>query len=411
METEAAAGTRRLGRWRRDGRWKIAFGLLGVALAIPLWAQQSRVYRDGDAWVEEVSGTLPPCRQLHVTTDSGSVQVQGNSPRVIWVVRKRSYAATEAAARKDFARLRVSAVKNGEIAVIGGKLAPKSLIRFNTEFFLKVPQDVQLVKAETRSGGLSFITLAGSILGTTTGGLVKLDNLSGPVKISSGGGPIEAGNLGSDLTIVSGGGVIHINSVAGAARVHIDGGAVFIGSARTVDVQTGAGGIEIRKCLGDLHVSTGGGNVVLGDVNGTVEAETTGGSVRLSSAAGRVQVATGGGSVQLFRLNHGAQVENGAGPIAVEFLNAAGFTDSLLRTASGDITVIMPGGMPVTVHASTDMANGQGIMARDFPGLRVTSEGGKVGPRSMFAEGTLNGGGPMLRVRTTMGQIEFRRSQ
>ncbi len=403
--------SRKLRAWRQARRWQIGIVLAGMALTIPLWAQQSRVYRDGNAWVEEVSGTLPACRQLHVTTDTGNVSVEGNAPRVIWVVRKRSYAPTEAAARKDFARMRISAVKNGEIAVIGGRLAHRNLIRFNTDFFLKVPQDVQLVKVETRSGGLSFLALAGSILGSTTGGLVKLDDLRGPVKITSGGGNIEAGNLGSDLTIIGGGSIVHVNSLAGVAKVHIDGGSVFIGSAKSVDVQTGAGGVEVRKCFGDLRVSTGGGNVILGDVGGAVTADTTGGSVRLGSAGGRVQVASGGGSVQLFRLNSGAQVETGVGPIAVEFLNASAFSDSFLRTGSGNITVIMPGGMPVTVHASADMANGHGIVAQDFPGLKVSSEGNRMGPTAMYAEGTLNGGGPTLRVRTTMGQIEFRRSQ
>ena len=51
-----------------------------MAAAIPVWAQQSRIYRDGTSWVEEISGTLPATRQVRIITDLGSVQVQGNSP-------------------------------------------------------------------------------------------------------------------------------------------------------------------------------------------------------------------------------------------------------------------------------------------------------------------------------------------
>ncbi len=65
------------------------------SLGMPVWAQQGRIYRDGNSWVEEVAGTMPSARELRVNTDLGSVEVQGNAPRVSYVIRKRSYAPTE----------------------------------------------------------------------------------------------------------------------------------------------------------------------------------------------------------------------------------------------------------------------------------------------------------------------------
>ena len=183
---------------------------------------------------------------------------------------------------------------------------------------------------------------------------------------------------------------------------------MYIGTTKGSIITTGAGGIEVRKCDGDLRASTDGGNLNFGDVSGAVRADTGGGSVRLASASGRVQVSTGGGSVELYRLGQGAQVETGAGPITVEFVSSRGvFTDSSLHTAAGDVSVCLPANMPVTVHASSDMTNGKGILS-DFP-LKINTSGGDYGPKAMSAEGALNGGGPMLRIRTTMGQINFRR--
>lgn len=387
-------------------RWRLAIALLAVT--VPLCAQQSRIYREGDAWIEETSGAMTPGREVHVNTDMGSVQVQGNSPQVTYMIRKRSFAPSEEAARRQFEQLHISVAKSAERNSIEGRLLGRNLNRFNAEFIVQVPRELELVRVETRSGALNFNSLTATILATTGGGAVKLDDLAGPVKIASGSGTVEGGNLGADFTLSSGGGDVHINNIAGQARVTLGGGKVYIGSAKSSTIETGAGGIEVRKCVGDLRASTAGGNLNFGDVSGAVRADTGGGSVRLASANGRVQVSTGGGSVELYNLGQGAQVETGAGPITVEFVRNHGvFSDSSLHTAAGDVAVCLPGSLPVTVHASSDMTSGSGIHS-DFPELKITSSG-QYGPKAMYAEGALNGGGPMLRVRTTIGQINFRR--
>ncbi len=388
-----------------NNRWTALLAVFAVAAALPLCAQQSRIYREGTAWVEETTGTLPAGREIRVNTDMGSVQVQGSSPNVTYVIRKRSFLPTKEAARRQFEQLRISVAKTS----IEGRLLSKDLSRFNAEFVVQVPRELERVFVETRSGGLNLNSLTASIIGSTGGGNIKLDGLAGPVKISSGGGSVEGGNLGADFILSSGGGDVHINNIAGQARVSIGGGKVYIGTVKGSTITSGGGGIEVRKCDGDLRATTEGGNLFFGDVSGSVRADTGGGSVRLASANGRVQVSTGGGSVELYNLGQGAQVETGAGPITVAFVNNhGGFSDSSLHTAAGDVSVCLPGSLPVTVHAASDMTSGKGILS-EFPDLKITTTGGDYGPKAMSAEGALNGGGPMLRIRTTMGQINFKR--
>ena len=388
----------------------LAVALAVVAIAVPLCAQQSKIYRDGNSWVEEITGTLPTTRELRVFTDLGSVQVQGNYPRVSYTIRKRSYAASEKDARHQFEQLHISASKGGDFAVLNGKLGKKALARFGAEFVVQVPRELSLLKVQTRMGSLAFSSIAATIVANTGAGLIKLDDLAGPVKIASGGGNVEAGNLGSDLTLTSGAADVRVANVNGLTQVSLAGGRVYIGTSHASTIQTGAGSIQVQKCMGDLHVISGGGNLYLGDVDGSVIAQTEGGSVRLASATGQVQVTTGGGSVSLYKLSRGAQVETGAGPIAVEFLGNRGFTDSFLHTASGDVTVCLAPNLPVSLHATSDMVSGAGISS-DFSGLNITRTGGQWGPRSMYAEGALNGGGPVLRIRTTIGQIALHRCQ
>ena len=380
------------------------------SIAIPVWAQQSHIYRDGNSWVEEMTGTLPVARELHIFTDLGSVEVQGNAPRITYTVRKRSYAPTQELARLQFEKMRVSAVRAGEAAVIQGKLTSKNLVRFGAEFIVQVPRDMSLVKVDTRGGSLSFSSIAATIVASTGAGLIKLNDLAGPVKIVSGGGNIEGGNLGNDFTVTSGAADVRVANVGGQTQVNLGGGRVYIGSSHASTIQTGAGSIQIQKCMGDLHASSGGGNLYLGDVEGSVQADTQGGSVHLGSATGPVRVTTGGGSVELFNLSRGAQVETGAGPITVEFVGNHSVTDSFLHTASGDVKVCFAANEGMSVHAQSDMASGQGVIS-DFPGLNVSWQGGQFSPRSVWVEGAINGGGPMLRIRTTIGQIALRRCQ
>ncbi len=392
--------------------WKMTLALLAVALALPLWAQQSRVYHEGDSWVEEISGTLPAGRELHVNTDVGSVKVQGNSQACSYVVRKRSYAASQDAARKQFEQFRFSAVRTGEIDALQGRLANRNMSRFGVEMTVQVPRAQELVKVETGAGALGFSAITASVIGVTGGGTVKLDDLGGgPVKIKSGGGNVSGGNLGGDLMLTSGGGDIHIENVSGQSKIHNGGGRVTLGSTKGADIQSAGGGVEVRKCTGDLRAETGGGNINIGDVSGMIRASTTGGTVHVSSAKGRVEASTGGGSIEMYKLGQGAQLETGAGPITVEFIGGRGsFSDSNLHTASGDVTVYLPGNLPVTIHASTDMASGKGIQS-EFQSIQPHWEGGNYGPKSAWAEAQLNGGGALLRVRTTIGQIDFRRLQ
>jgi DUF4097 and DUF4098 domain-containing protein YvlB len=369
------------------------------------------VFREGNKWVEETTGTLPAGREFRAFADMGSVSVQGNSSQVTYTVRKHSDADTEEAARRQFDQLRITATKVGDVVVLEGRVVGRNINRLAADFVVQIPRLTQFVKTETRGGALTLLSIQGSVFGVTGGGNVKLDDVAGPAKLETGGGNMEAGSVGSDLFLKSGGGNVSVDRVSGKLVVNTGGGKVKIGTAGATSIETGAGNIEVSRCNGDLRAESGGGNMTLGDVYGAVTAESGGGSVKLGSAQGYVKVNTGGGAVELWKVGQGAHVETGAGAITVEFVgNRNQFHESYLHTAAGNVAVFLPRDLGVSVHASTEVANGTGIHS-EFPGLAITSEGGQYGPKSMFAEGNLNGGGPILRVRTTIGQIDIKRMQ
>ncbi|MGC2515479.1 MAG: hypothetical protein WA383_13215, partial [Terriglobales bacterium] len=175
-------------------------------------------------------------------------------------------------------------------------------------------------------------------------------------------------------------------------------------------LETGGGSIRVDKCSGPVKATTGGGSVDLGDIGGAAEIETGAGSIRLASAKGRVRAETGGGSIQLDGATS-VQAETSAGGIIVKLLSSSGAasrSNSTLETSAGDITVYLANDLAISIRAEIEMANGHTIHS-DFSDIRVSSEGGPYGPKTVTAEGQLNGGGPVLKVRTNSGNVSFRR--
>jgi DUF4097 and DUF4098 domain-containing protein YvlB len=123
-----------------------------------------------------------------------------------------------------------------------------------------------------------------------------------------------------------------------------------------------------------------------------------------------VRAETGGGSIELNGVPS-ARAETAAGGITAKFVSSTGErTDSVLETSAGDITVYLAPSLALSIRASIEVANGHSIRS-DFSEIRVTTEGGDYGPKTVTADGSLNGGGAVLKVRTTTGDIWFRRTK
>jgi hypothetical protein len=372
-----------------------------------------RIYQQGPQWVEEFSGFAPLSHVLKVMMSVGAIHLEGGGQdQISYTVQKRCVRSTQEAARKIFDQFRVFSARKPNMTLLEGDwLGGKYVTDLIADVFVKVPSSVDAVALNAREGNITVRAIRARLDAETSAGNIDLDQIAGAVRAHTAGGFITAGTINGDAELRSGAGNVQAKSVGGKATLWTAGGVASLGSARTCSLETLAGNIFVQQCGGSLKAVSGGGSIDLGDVGGDVFAQTGGGRIRLNSAMGHVIAATGGGSVELHKVARGAQVDSGVGAISVEFAGSPRmFSDSYLRTASGDVIVYMSDGLPITVHAASDMTRGPGIMS-DFPEIRVTSEGGNYGPKSMFAEGALNGGGPVLKVRTTIGQIEFHRSK
>lgn len=397
-----------------------------AALAPLAVAQQPQISREGGAWTQAITGSLAGVKNLRVKLDMGSVVVRGGKQAGIdYMLHMRSEVSSEQDARRQFDAYKVSAYVKGDTAWVVGewqgahhiRVGPAHLSiemgsgrKFSSQFVINVPREMTLAKIETDGGNIDASGVAGRVEADSGGGNMRLDDIGGGAHAETGGGSIDVGTISGDLGLETGGGSIRVHQAGGKLTAETGGGSIDISSAaQGASIETGGGSIEVRQCSGKVKVSTGGGNVDLGNISGPADIETGGGSIHLASATGHVVAQTGGGGIELYGVPS-ARVETSAGGIVVKLVKTdAPPSDSHIETSAGDITVYIASDVAVSVRATVDLGNGHRITS-DFPDIHVDSEGDNWGPKTLNAEGKLNGGGPVLKVRTTTGDICFRRA-
>jgi DUF4097 and DUF4098 domain-containing protein YvlB len=398
----------------KGGILKRAFKFAAVLLAIlpaAALAQQGRIYGDDGNWSQEITGNLGVARNLRVKIDIGSVRVEGGSQQgITYTIRNHSYSSSESKARREFENYKISAYVRGDTAWIVGDWEGGRPHRFSGDFTISVPREMEEIKIETDGGNVTTTGVSGRVNAQSGGGNVRLDDIGGSIYAETGGGGIDVGKAASDVSLHTGGGSIRVNSAKGKIVAESGGGSVEVVSGmQGAELETGGGSIRVEHCMGGVKAETGGGSIELGDIGGPAEISTGGGSIRLTSAKGPVRAETGGGTIELMGVPS-ARAETGAGSIAVKFISANGeHNDSTLETSAGDIVVYLAPNVNMNIRASIEVANGHRINS-DFSEIKVSSEGGDYGPKTVTAEGNLNGGGPVLKVQTTTGDISFRRS-
>lgn len=371
--------------------------------------EQARVYRDGSAWVQELTGELGSAKNLRVKLSAGSARIQGGSQAgITYVIHRRTYRSSEQEARREFESNRINTSVKGDTAWIVAESRGSKESKCADDFVINVPRGLDSAKIETGGGNVNATGIGGRVEISSGGGNLHVDDIGGDAVAQTGGGTIEVGSVAGDVNLETGGGNIKIASVKGEIKAQSGGGSVVVLSGlQGAVLETGGGSIRVEKCSGAVKATTGGGSVDLGEIGGSAQIETGAGSIRLASAKGRVQAQTGGGSIQL----DGAasvQAETAAGGIVVKLLSSTGGrNNSTLETSAGDITVYLANDLAISIRAEIEIANGHTIRS-DFSDIHIASEGGPW-EKTVTAEGQLNGGGPVLKVRTNSGNVSFRR--
>jgi hypothetical protein len=190
---------------------------------------QTRVFREGGNWAQEITGSLTAARNLKVKVDVGSVRVQGGSQQGInYVIHTRAYTSSEDKARREFEAYKISAYVRGDTAFLVAEWEGSSPRKFSGDFVLNVPRNIDSVNIETDGGSVTGAGISGRMNATSGGGSIRFDDIGGAATAETGGGSIDVGTVGADVNLRTGGGSINVSAAKGKIMAESGGGSVRV---------------------------------------------------------------------------------------------------------------------------------------------------------------------------------------
>ncbi|MFT5089067.1 MAG: DUF4097 and DUF4098 domain-containing protein YvlB [Candidatus Latescibacterota bacterium] len=387
--------------------------------------------------------------KLVLDSDRGPIEVESWDKDVVQVlVEKRADVFTKEEASRLLADFELDLTVNDggrEIVLNGESSNSRRSNSLDVRFTIKVPMRYN-VAVKTGGGGINIGDLQGNVDAETSGGGIEVGQIKagsvdistsgggltikgvdgGNVRAETAGGSINIGDVTGDVEAETSGGVIHIGRVDGVLNAETAGGGIHVkkggktsvvetsgGSINIdaadgpIDADTAGGSISIGPTKGSVKLETSGGSIQVDKVDGEVHAETAGGSIQVRGASGDVVLHTSGGSIQVKGAQGAVEAETAGGGIEVEFIAGGGDRHCTLETAGGDINISLPSDMKATVDAELRIQK-RGWSSKDYDiysdfKLDIDKKEGDL----ISARGKINGGGNMVRLRTTNGDINI----
>jgi hypothetical protein len=372
----------------------LTFALLPLAGLAQPW-----LTHEGDFWVRTYNETAAAKPRVRINSH-GPVVIEGNSSptQFIFTVKVAVRARNQEEARTRLEKLQVHAENHGEWLVVTtpGGSATASVT-------MHAPRLLEAYVSNS-DGPVEVYGVDGPLHVDTGADQIKIDRIHGDCSANTGGGDIWAGRVD---------GTLHCATVAGSIRSQLVGGdAVFQTNGGDIDaqqvngfthVETGAGTIHIHNAGRAVEAVNGGGPIIVDHAAGAVTARNVGGAVRVGAAAGVRCESANGGVIQLTGIAGPMNVATSMGSIIANLFGSR-LAESMLATGNGDITVVIPSNIGVTIRAENQMADTM---------RRIVSEFRDIQPRAMgthlVAQGAVNGGGPLLQIVASSGTIFLKR--
>ena len=377
------------------------------------------VKKGGDLVMEKIRG------DVYLTTwDKNTVKIHE--------IRKMDV-YTEAEAKAVLKETDVIYRQTGNKITVGGEESYRSYM--SSKFEITVPSEFN-VEIGTSGGDISVLDLKGNVGLNTSGGDIDLVRIDGPVLAKTSGGDITVKESKQQVTIKTSGGDIEIYDVQGEVDARTSGGDISIKNNKAkVIAKTSGGDIELLNIGAEVDASTSGGDIVVDGTNGKLSVATSGGDIELKNIKDVIEASTSGGDIEAASVMNGIYAKTSGGDIElddiqgfIEAKTSGGDVEATmtlkdfskdhhveLKSSGGNLTLFIPEKLPATITA---VINIKGSSTRDydiysdFPltSKKETSDE-KRGRREevISSEGKINGGGDLILLETTNGNISIKK--
>jgi hypothetical protein len=159
------------------------------------------------------------------------------------------------------------------------------------------------------------------------------------------------------------------------------------------DLNTSGGDIFVDDIVSDAKIKTSGGDIKVNNSTSNINAHTSGGDINISNNNGDVNIGTSGGDVEIDNVSGKVDAETSGGNITLK-LNGEN-KGIYLHTSGGDIKLNIPQDSKAELDCST---SGGDVSLNGNSTFQ-----GKMKEHSL--NGTINGGGPMIKAKTSGGDI------
>jgi Putative adhesin len=347
--------------------------------------------------------------RLHLALDLGNIVVHTqNSGKIDYTVHLETD-ASQKDAKELLKNFSVSARETGDGVYLRGQTSRLSSGRLWVTVTVNVPKNYSL-DLSTGGGNIDSDDIDGPERVLTSGGNIMAGNVGGEARLVTGGGHITVNNVSGGLFANTGGGHITTGAVGGGATLHTSGGHIRMASVEGVaKLQTAGGNVTVEHSGSALNAETTGGQIEVGESTGLVRAKTGGGGIRVVRVSGPTDLQTVGGSIYLTQVDSPVKASTGAGAITAWFVAPVKSPSQCeLQSNDGDIVVYLPRQLPVTIDAQVQSGDEHRVIVDPAFQLKMSDDGSSdSGGHLVRAEGSLNGGGEVLHLRTVAGNIRL----
>ncbi|HWA28593.1 MAG TPA: DUF4097 family beta strand repeat-containing protein [Lacunisphaera sp.] len=183
-------------------------------------------------------------------------------------------------------------------------------------------------------------------------------------------------------------------------NLNTSGGDIKVASINgNVRARTSGGDLEFARVDGDLDASTSGGDITLKEGTARAKLGTSGGDITVDRAGGPTEVSTSGGDIKLNSVAQLISASTSGGDVHAVITEPL-TRDTVLSTSGGDVEVELVKNAGFQLDAAT---SGGDVNAS---GLTITIEKGGTGKSKLV--GSVNGGGHLLKLRSSGGDVTVR---